>query len=362
MKVYYITIFLVFILSTFAQYRQRALVPAHLGASAEYGDWKTKNLFVLVAAAVLIFTSGFRYWVGTDFGAYYYQSSVSKYIERLGVRTLYEPGTGVLAWVASLFYSGDGSLTFAAALVTISLYVRTISKYSSWFLISMLLFIFAGAWHGSFNGVRQYLAAAVLFAGHRFILDRKLGKWLAVVVIAGLFHTTAYAMVFWYFVATRKLDGKQIILVLGIALIGLFSYDRVFDLVELYKDTEMNLQNPYLISEVNRLRILVHWVPFIFFLFTRRYLKMTKETNFYLNMVFLDAALMTAAMNSTYFGRVGIYTGYFQLIAWPIMLKALVPRDRRVVAALMILLYGIYWYVEVSGGSALRNFRWVFGR
>ena len=40
-----------------------------------------------------------------------------------------------------------------------------------------MLYIFIGAWHGSFNGMRQYLAAAILFSGHRFIKERKFKEY-----------------------------------------------------------------------------------------------------------------------------------------------------------------------------------------
>ncbi len=360
MRVYYSVAFLVFLLSALAQSRQAEPSAFSPGATGKSNHWKTNNGYVWLITMILILVSGFRFQVGTDWGAYYYATFADRYAIRLAEKPFNEPGTGILAWAARLFYRGDGYLTFSAALVTISLCVRTIAKYSPWFTLSMLLYVFTGAWHGSFNGVRQYLAAAVLFAGHRFILERRLGKWLAVVMLAAQFHVSAGLMVFLYFVAARKFNARQFALVIGIALISLFSYDRIFEMIELYKEKEVNRQDPYITLEINRLRIFIHWLPFAFFMFMRPYMLMTKESNFYMNLIFLDAALMTAAMNSAYLGRISIYTNIYQLFAWPIMLKCLWIQSRRYVVSFLIILYGLYWYVEISGSGALRNFRWVF--
>ena len=80
-----------------------------------------------------------------------------------------------------------------------------------------------------------------------------------------------------------------------------------------------------------------------------------------MNMSILHAILMTVAMNSTYLGRIGIYTGIYNTITWPLLVKVLEPKTKRLIIFVMLILYFIYWRTEASG-PALINFNWIFQR
>ena len=54
------------------------------------------------------------------------------------------------------------------SLITVGLVTYTIAKESNYYLISILMYIFLGSWHESFNSVRQSAAAQIfVFGGHR---------------------------------------------------------------------------------------------------------------------------------------------------------------------------------------------------
>ena len=78
-------------------------------------------------------------------------------------------------------------------------------------------------------------------------------------------------------------------------------------------------------------------------------------------MTLLNATLMTMAMNSAYLGRVGIYTGIYNTITWPILMKKVSPKNRKILIPLMLGLYAIYWSTEARGAD-LVNFHWIFER
>lgn len=357
MSIYYVTLFLIAIFAYIAQYYLLTKCPIE-----GKDQWQTKNTAVWLVAIPLVFFAGFRYQVGSDW--YYYFSWTHKQFSHYLSQSFSEPGWKIIGYIATLVVDRYGSAMFLAALITILLYIRTIAKYSTNFTFSVILYFFL-TWHGCFNGVRQYLAAAMLFAGHRFVYERKFWKWLLVVAIASLFHTTAFVMVFWYFVATRKLNTKQVFLLVIIGIVAFLSYDRIFDLLSFLKGKTVDPESLYASNDVNLLRIAVKWAPVIFLAFLNMNSKSKQydsEYNFYSNMILLNAIFMTVSMRSAYLARVGIYTDCFTLLAWPLMLKKLNRKSKQIMTVILLFCYGGYWLYDITSHAELRNFQLLFGK
>lgn len=356
MLIYCITLFLVTLFSVSALGVQN-----YINTNSYVSSWRTKNFFVYLVALVFIFFAGFRYQVGSDWAAYYFVNHNT--FETILSKSYAEPGWYLLGYLSTSVFDHYGVAMFIASFVTISLYIRTISKYSYCFVLSVLLFFFI-EWAGTFNGVRQYLAAAILFSGHRFLLDRNLYKWLFVVLFATLFHTTAILMFPIFFVVDKKFNLKYFIVIVVVGLILFFSYDRIYDFISFYKEKEIDASTAaYMSNSVNVLRILLTWLPILFytsFVSKKQSLYYSRELNFYANLTFINAVLMTAAMNSTYLARVGIYTGCFNLIAWPIFITHLSDRSKRVAYIALVLLYFCYWFYDTSVHKDINNFRLIF--
>ena len=94
-------------------------------------------------------------------------------------------------------------------------------------LPATLLYIFLGCWHGAFNGIRQYLAAAIIFSGVNFIKERKFWKYALIVFIAFLFHSSAILMIFPYFIANNKVSLSNILFLITASIVILFSFSEV---------------------------------------------------------------------------------------------------------------------------------------
>ena len=181
-----------------------------------------------------------------------------------------EPGIRVLSRLA-YYVRDDYTTMFAlAAAITIGLSIYTLYRDSNAFAFSVLLYVITGPWLGSFNGVRQYLACAIIFAGHRLVLERRFGRWLLVVLVAGLFHISAYLMVLLYFVPRRRLSPVSALVLIVMAGFATEIYGRVLDLVVVFReDQDFGGQASYFVEEVNPLRIAAALAPLAFYvLFT----------------------------------------------------------------------------------------------
>ena len=319
-------------------------------------------VFAFVAAATLIIVAGLRYRVGTDYMAYY-RTRVSDW------KTVWEylihfrePGIRLLSRISTMIADDGAVLIFLCAVIIIGIYSRKIYQYSPMYLVSMLLFLFLGDWTGSFNGIRQYLAAAIVFAGHRYILKRRFVPYLLTVLTAMLFHKSAVVMILPYFLFARKPDATQFVILAAGALIIRFSYEGVMQLVELFKGTFIDWNDAYMTRDINPLRIAVSFVPVILFFSSCDRKKMNKTQELYINSLFFHAFAMLASMGSAYFGRIGIYTGAMTCIGYGHLFR-MIPKDkhRNAIITVVLLVFLGYWIYSLQTGN-LRDFRWIFER
>ena len=348
---YFVTILLVAILSSTAQKYKLAF------CSLEHYDRKLEKsyrFFVFLTAAVLIFVAGVRYRVGTDYMSYTigYETRAEHLWQ--DIIEFSEPGLGFIAYISHYIYDDYATMIFIASIITVGAHVVTINKYSEDFFFSMMLYIFIGAWHGSFNGIRQYLAAAVLFLGHRYLLQRSFWKYLLVVLAAACFHLTAFVMLPVYFLVREKIDIKTISLVL---LTG----DVLFEIMGFIKGRDQS-EYEYMTTDVNIFRILVAFAPLLLMVFARKRFLTDTENAFYVIMLVINAVFLFATSGSAYLARIGIYTDVYATLAFPKLLKVFQKRDRNVLKFIILALYGLYWFYEVWSRDSLNHFRWIFSR
>ncbi|MCL2670814.1 MAG: EpsG family protein [Clostridiales bacterium] len=324
-------------------------------------------VFLFLSLAIV---AGLRYRVGVDYPQYAlnYDAHYSPagFLEIIRVQ---EPGIYVLAKIGKLFYADYASFFFVSALFTIGLVVITIGKYSPVVCLSILLYMLMGGWHVTFNAIRQCAAAAVVFAGHRLILERKFWRYAIVIFFGGLFHVSAWLLILPYFFAGKNLDKRQWTIIAIIVLVGMLSYDRIFSFVDEVRGQENYLLGAggnYATRVVQLPRILVSWAPILLLYFFKERKTWSElplwdtEKEFYANLTLFNAALVTASMNSAYFARIGIYTNLYAVIGIPHILE-LAPNKkvRSLVTALCVALYIVYWFVEAGG---LQEWKWIWQR
>ncbi len=332
--------------------------------SEQYVVYVEKNtgIYFFLAGCALVFVSGLRYKVGTDYWTYY--NGYNGYINRLfhSIVSLDEPGYGILAWIATRFVNDGAAVIFVSALVTISLPLTVIYKNTKNLSVALALFVLMGFWHGSFNGVRQYLAASVLFCGYNYLKEKQLLKYFLVVCIAFLFHRSAIVMLFLYPVVHRKIN--QVNILLSAAVLAVFSfYSRsMFSVAGWIMEKQYSLNNGYTSHQVNIIRVVAACIPAIIFLVLYWGEELSDSETFYLNLLIVHAAIRLFTMNSALLYRVGIYTTAFAVIAIAELLEGLHDSNRKIVTAGILAMYFGMWWYELAGTSSLNYFQWIWQR
>jgi len=317
-------------------------------------------LFVFLSVATLATVSGLRYYVGTDFGAYYlgYPRWEMEFEQRW--QDWDDPGLSTLAKILYPISQDGATFIFVTAALTIALFGFTIAKNTDNYFFCMMLYVFT-CWTGCFNGVRQFLAAAILFAGHKLIFERKFIKFCIVVFIASSFHVTALIMLPMYFLITQVLDLKKIVFIMVSGIAMIFSYDFLFELLGIMKDSETGGSSTnYAQTDIHPLRVLIAFSPVIvyfFLLFQKKHF--TGRENFYIGFIFVRAAVTFGTSNSAYLNRASIYFTPFIPIALCLLVNKFPKNQQFILKAIILILYLIVWiYIDVSGITWL----WVFNR
>lgn len=358
MIVYFITVLLVILFTGLAQTLDHPRLSGHNGQNIVHSS--ATNILLFMTIALLVFVSGFRYFVGTDYRIYYNSYRLFANSLRQSLLSLREPGFPFLCRIAILLGGGGEASIFLAALVTVLPALRTIYRKTDRLLLASLLYIFLGCWHGSFNGVRQCLAATMLFCGYEYLEAKNLKKYLFWVFMAFLFHRSAIVMAVLIFVVHREVNTRNLLLIFFGIVFVLLAYDRVLAIAGWITESEYSLEDAYTVQKVSILRVLAAAAPAVVFLVMYLPKEKNQYQTFCLNLLIIHAAMRVATMNSALLYRIGIYTTLFQTIAIPELLKGLNSSIRRVIIFFMITLFAVFWWYELQGSYYLSNFRWIW--
>ncbi|MEI2671604.1 MAG: EpsG family protein [Marmoricola sp.] len=354
MTVYWVTIALVGYLLWMARLVDPALNEHPMG---RFSTKPLARLLILAAALVLMLVAALRWRVGTDFYQYILNYTKYKSAFLVDLRAFNEPGIRGVAWLVSKIHDDPVAFIATSSILTIGLMLWTITRYSIAIPMSYILFVFVGSWHGTFNGVRQFMAAAIILAGHRFIINRKPIHFLLIILLATSFHLSAVTMLPLYLLPNRRLRPAMFVLMAGIALALLLSSNAVLVLIS---DVKGDLVfNDYTATHINSLRIAAAVAPVgLYFTYAKR-TELDHEW-FYRNIIVVNAVVMVAAAWSAYLGRFTIYTLVFLPLALPRLIDFSDRKVTTLVRAMAVLLYGLFWYVDVSKSADLNHFQFIF--
>lgn len=318
------------------------------------------KLFFFIGSFILVFVAGCRYYIGSDYYAYYgwYQSYADSFNDRLV--SFNEPGISFIYWIIVKFVNDGFACVFIANAVMIFLALRVLRNNTSEIAVALILYslIF---WVDTFNGMRQALAATIIFCGFKFLREKKLLNYCIVVFIAFLFHKSAVVLLLLYFIVHRKINWKNLLILVAITVIFIYSYDNVFNFADWLLDKELDKQGAYISNSVNILRVSANIAPAVYFLIRNWKKEKTDSETFYLNLLLIHGLVSLITINSAYLARLNLYTSLFEIIAICELLKK-EDKYRTVITIVVIILFFVFQLYEVYISPDLSPFKWIWSR
>ncbi|MFG6147464.1 EpsG family protein [Halobacillus sp. B23F22_1] len=162
---------------------------------------KEKKIIDFTIFVTLSVIYGIRYDVGIDYLQYelYYNTSSGVLGDR---EFLYDQLINLFNYLHIPFW---GFSLFIGSIIFYLLYLIAKNLEIPYENV-IILFIITGLLFVSFNLVRQTIAGLILLFSFRYITRTDFKKYVGTVVIAGLFHTTAFIFIPFYFIKNLRLN------------------------------------------------------------------------------------------------------------------------------------------------------------
>ena len=244
----------------------------------------------------------------------------------------------------------------SVAIVTGIFIYKGISEFSDDVPFSFYLFMTGLYFYWMFNGIRQFLVAAIVFASLRLITEKKLIKFLVLIATLYFLHKMVLIMIPIYFIANMKnwSYGIYTCVLATMAVVILFPGQFTALLDDSFE--EYNVAEQFAKDDgVNIFRFLVAMVtPTLAFIYKKQ---IAEYDNKYIN-VMVNMSLITAGIYSIgvvtsgiYIGRLPLFTDMFGIILLPFIIKRVLPKNvRGPIWVASLIFYFVYFYLQLEEG------------
>ncbi|MGD6815514.1 EpsG family protein [Metabacillus sp. 84] len=338
MAILYLNLVLVSLLSFFSRYFS---VPD----LNSYSEIRANKLLIIFTSMVLVAVSGLRTNIGDTF---FYMHSFQTDMTWDKILSDKDIGFGMMQMMLQSFSKDPQILIFTTALITNLLIVLVLYQYSRMIELSLFVFITSGMYLVSMNGLRQFLAAAIIFAATTFLFKRKWFLFFITILFASTIHQSALIMLPIYFLVNRRAWTKETYILLMLAALAVIGYGQfsaiLFAAIE---NTQYSGYQSFSEGGASFLRVIVHAAPVILAYFGREKLReMFPYSDVVVNMSILGLVFMLISTQNWIFARFSIYFGLYELILISWIVKIFRPKDEKLVYYSIIICYFIYFYYE----------------
>lgn len=307
---------------------------------------KPNKLLIFICMASLVLVSGLRDTIGDTHA--YMQSYVNGDHSLQNIDYTGDFGFNIFQSLLFSISEDPQLLIFTTALITNALIVLTLYKYSRVIEISLYVYITSGMYIVSMNGIRQFLAAAIIFSVTKYILNGDWKKYLLVVLIASTFHKTALILIPIYFIVRRKAWTKDTLILLFVGVIITAGFNQFYDLLfTVIGDSQYSNYENYSDGGSSVLRVVVNSVPLVIAYMGRDKLRnMWPKSDYIVNLSLLGTLFLIIATQNWIFARFNIYFGLYNLILISWIFKLYSKQNSRLIYFTLIVCYFLYFYYE----------------
>lgn len=259
------------------------------------------------------------------------------------------PGFNIVNIILKTIGVSTQSFLMIYAVLTVSIYLWFIRKYSDNLWLSVFLFFTMGCYTFTMAAIKQCIAVAFcLIATDRIMRNQKV-SFVFWVIIAASFHPYSFMYLIVPFLSFEAWCNKTYILLLVSGIIGVSLQGLLGTVVNITTMLGEEYDASTFVGEgINIFRLAVVWVPVIISFFIQKYLKKnnSKIDNIILNLTILNAEIMFIGLFGTanYFGRLANYFLIFQALCLPHLFKGFNKSSQVLVTFLCILGFLLYFY------------------
>lgn len=339
MEMMWFTLLAVFMTAFMARYLSTSTPAGPIGI-------RPNRAYVALGAIVLIIVAGLRNNIGDTF-LYMHSYRVTDFTWEY-VLSSKDIGFNLFQMLLKQITEDPQLMVLLCAVVTNGLIFFVFYQYSRMIELSLYTYITTGAFIVSMNGIRQYLAAAIVFAGTKALLEGRWKVYFPIVIFASLLHQSALIMLPIYFLVRRRAWTLTSMLLLAVAILIVVGFNyfssAIFAVIENTQYSEyQHLQE----GGANILRVIVYMVPmFIAFLGREKLGRIFPQSDIIVNLSLVGMVIMIISTQNWIFARLGIYFSLYQMILLGWIVKLFREKDQWFVYLTFISLYFLYFFFE----------------
>jgi transmembrane protein EpsG len=306
-----------------------------------------ERILIIFVIAILLLVSGLRTNIG-DTGSYTYLYGLigPQYVSKGG----YEPGFILFFRFLKTISRDPQFMLFVTSLIINVFNIWTISKYPGYFELNVFMYITSGYYIVTMNGIRQSLAAAVLFACTNLIIKGKFIYYSLIVLVMCSFHSSAIVLIPVYFMVRNEAWSRKVYMFIALFLIALIFYEPLMGAVfNALEDTKVGAYKNFKEGGANIIRVAVYAVPVILAYVKREQVKEKwPESNVFVNMALLNLMVMVFSLNNWIFARFTIYFQLYGFILLAFIIKYCVNKKEKnfLYFGLVIGYLFFFWYEQ----------------
>lgn len=340
MTILYLNLVVVFVFSFAARYLKDSQ------QLSEHTNVRASLYFMFIAMASLVVVAGLRNNIGDTYvyrNIYETNEFTWEYIQ-----SQKDIGFGVLQMLLKNFSDDAQLLIFVTAFITNVLIVIVLYKYTKLFEISMFVYIASGMYLVSMNGIRQYLAAAIIFAATKYLFDGSFKRYLLTVLLASTFHQSAFVLIPIYFIVRREAWTKTSALLILSSVLIVLGYNQFSELLfSLLGEGGYGEYRDFNEGGANIIRVGVSAAPLILaYLGRERFRELFPKSDYIVNLALLGLIFMVIASQNWIFARFSIYFDLYNLILISWVVHLFTKKDQKFIYYTILVCYFIFFIYE----------------
>lgn len=315
--------------------------------------------YIFIVSSILIVLLGLRgLSVGIDTINY---NNIFNNIKLLSLPQLFELkeeyGYSLLQFLVSKVFGNFQYLLIIVAAFYIGVVSYHIYKYSENPLLSYLLFVVYGFYSFAMSATRQTIAITLVMVAYEFIKEKKLFKFLVVVLLASSFHITALIFLPSYWFNKFNLNRKTILLFVLIGLIVIAIKGELRMLINNFARIE------YAAIETggDRMYIFMLISTCIGIVFRKPFMAKHDNNKYLFYMMLASTIIMPVTQFHPAIMRLYYYYFIFMIIFIPNILRAIKDKGIRVIGTLSYFIIGaILFFSSVIYINQLENYQFFW--
>ena len=249
------------------------------------------------------------------------------------------------------------TLIMISSVITIFSFMLLFYNFSVHYAFSVFLFFTMGIYVSTMNGIRQYIATAIILLGAKYIFSAKKSdflKLLPLILLASLFHSSAVILIPIYFLCRRRAWSAPTFISVFVSIVGLIFISMFLpSFLSILEDTAYSNYADGWFTSGNEtgtglMRVIFNCLPTLLAaVFSKQIRQFGPIADILINISLVHSAIYILASYNWIFARFAFYTYAFVVLLMAMIFVSII-RDKkyRFLAFILFIVYFAFFVID----------------